>query len=415
MRTRVLAVLIGSLLTAVVAYVMIAHVAIGDIERQMAQLRALRDAADRAGSARAAFLAAMSHEIRTPMNGVIGLVDLMRETPLDARQRGYIEVMHRSGETLLRVINDVLDFSRLESGRIEIEVRPYEPAAVTSEVADLLGATAQAKRLRLAVEVDPRVRAWFQGDSGRVRQVLLNLVGNAIKFSERGEVRLTVSAPTRGRLRWNVSDHGIGMSADQIARVFTPFVQADASVARRYGGSGLGLAISRHLVRAMGGELSATSEPGVGSTFSFDTDAPPAEAPLPEPVTGHGELSVEGLRVLVVEDNDVNAMIASAMLEGLGVRADVVDDGQRAIEAVCSRPYDLVLMDLAMAGVDGLEATRRIRALGQAVHQPRIVALTANVVDRIRDECLAAGMDDYLGKPFRRDELRRALERALRP
>jgi signal transduction histidine kinase/CheY-like chemotaxis protein len=413
MRTRVMAVLIGSLIAAALAYVMIAHVAIGDVQRQMAQLRALRDAAERAGTARAAFLAAMSHEIRTPMNGVIGLIDLMRDTPLDARQRGYMEVMRRSGETLLRVINDVLDFSRLESGRVDIEALPYEPAAVTREVTELLGPMAQAKGLRLACELDPDLHDWALGDAGRVRQVLLNLVGNAIKFSARGEVRLTLAAPEPGRLRWSVSDQGIGMSPSQLVRVFSPFVQADASVARRYGGSGLGLAISRHLVRAMGGELGATSEAGIGSTFSFEIKAPPAKAPAPPPITGFGDVGVEGLRVLVVEDNDVNTLIATAMLEGLGVSADVVDDGARAIEAVRQHHYDLVLMDLAMAGLDGLEATRRIRGLGAAVHQPRIVALTANVVDRVREECRAAGMDDYLGKPFRRDELRRTLERAL--
>jgi signal transduction histidine kinase/ActR/RegA family two-component response regulator len=411
---RVVVVALSALAVGALAYFLVAHVAIGDVQRHIAQLQALRVAAERAGNARSAFLAAMSHEIRTPMNGVIGLLDLLRDTPLDERQKRYLDVMRGSGQTLMRVINDVLDYSRLESGHVEVERRAYNPGALTKQVVQLMAGIAGRKHLFLGAEIDADVPAWVIGDETRIRQVLLNLVGNAIKFSDSGQVWVKLAASGPQTLRWVVSDQGIGMSADQLRRVFRPFVQADAAISRRYGGTGLGLAISLRLVQAMNGGITATSTAGAGSAFSVELPAIEAEAPAEPPDSQAGELGVDGLRVLIVEDNEVNTMIATAMLERLGVDVQSTELGLGAVQAVQEQTFDLVLMDLAMADVDGLEAARRIRALGKSIHQPRIVAVTANVDDGIRERCAKAGMDDFLNKPFHRQELARVVAQAAR-
>ncbi len=402
-----------SLLLAGAVYLLVVKIAIGDVRRQIEQLHALRLAAARAGTARTAFLAAMSHEIRTPMNGVIGLAQLLRHTPLNEQQRRHVELLIESGDGLLRIINDILDFSRLESGRDLLETRPTQIEPLYSNVVALMEPMATRKSLRLRLQLEPGVPPCLQLDPDRVRQVLLNLVGNAIKFSEQGEVSVIVQASERGGLRTVVADQGIGMTAEQLQSIFAPFVQADASVARRYGGTGLGLAISRRLARAMGGDLTAKSVLGRGSEFVFELEAATAQPAAAEAPAGHlsgGEPrpDLSALRVLVVDDNEVNVVVATAMLSLLGVRFASADSAEQALDAVRKEPFDVVLMDVELGQISGLDATRQIRALPLA-RQPTILALTAHVLDEVRAQCEAAGMDGFLSKPLARADLARCL------
>ena len=509
---------------------------------EMAHAQAL--AATRAKSE---FLAAMSHEIRTPMNAVIGLTDLLLDTPLASGQRHLVETVRSSGDVLLKVINDILDFSRIEAGRLEVEHTALDPEALVEEVARLMGQRAAARGLDLVAYVAADVPRDLVGDPGRTRQVLLNLVGNAIKFTDRGDVAVRVHAvdvtDARATLRVEVADTGVGIAPAAQARLFEAFTQADASTTRRFGGTGLGLAISRGLVELLGGRLGVESAVGAGATFWFtlpcdraggaavpvmvtpphDTrvlvvDDSPASRSMLAQVLGDAGLSVEvaasadeaaellatgpaphvmlldeslgvdvlrvvdalgagsappvGLlllsprlagsadagpaptrllkpvrrvelmdaldrvrrppveapatpleparvgsaavaSVLVAEDNPVNQHVARLMLEHCGCRVTVVENGLQAVEAVAAGAFDLVLMDCQMPVLDGLEATRRIRHLRVPAHRVPIVALTANALAGDRERCLAAGMDDYLAKPVRREDVRQVLARHL--
>ncbi|MFV9503694.1 MAG: ATP-binding protein [Oscillochloridaceae bacterium umkhey_bin13] len=391
-----------------------------DITEQQQAAEALaqaRDAAEAAARAKSAFLAAMSHEIRTPLHAVIGMSELLLETDLTDEQQACASTIRRGGAALLAVINDILDFSRIESGKLELESTAFDLRSCLSGTIDLVSHSAHRQGITLHWHCAEQVPHEVIGDSARLAQVLLNLLGNAIKFTPQGEVRLEVSVafqqanpePT-ALIQFAVRDTGIGMNETQIERLFTPFVQADSSITRRYGGTGLGLSISKQLVELMGGTISVNSSPGQGATFTvnlpmrYRTEHLHPEAATPP--SAHGTR----LRILVAEDNPVNQEVVKHMLQRLGYAPDLVNDGQAALESVQQTAYDLVLMDVQMPIMDGEQATRRIRAELPTERQPLIVALSASPYTEDRERARAAGMDDYLLKPLQLNTLRSLLQ-----
>jgi signal transduction histidine kinase len=371
---------------------------------QQAELTAARDRAEQASRHKSEFLANMSHEIRTPLNGVVGMLGFLEDSSLDAQQREWVLTARASAGTLLGVINDVLDVSKIESGRLEIESRPFVLDRLVRETAAAHAAVCIGKGVAFHVELAPDTAGTFVGDALRLRQILGNLLSNAVKFTQAGSVTVRLARTVTG-IRLTVADTGVGIPPDRQQAVFESFVQADGSTTRHYGGTGLGLTIVRHLVTLMGGQIRLSSRLGEGSEFVV-------ELPLVE--TAAERIAVEkpqenavGLRVLLAEDNLVNRKVAVRVLERLGCSVRCVADGAEAVAAWGEEPFDLILMDVQMPGMDGLEATHAIRQQ-EAVRggHTRIVALTANVLREDVDRCLEAGMDGHIGKPFRVEEIR---------
>jgi signal transduction histidine kinase/DNA-binding NarL/FixJ family response regulator len=397
---------------------------ITDHKRQQAALAAARDAAEAANRAKSAFLAAMSHEIRTPMNGVLGMIEVLERTPPGPAQARCISVMRDSAGQLLRIIDDLLDFSKIEAGRMELESLPFSLRGLVEGAVDTLAVQARHKGLHLFADPPGPGPDMVAGDPVRVRQILFNLVGNAIKFTERGYVRLqsaTRIAPD-GAVEATVvvEDSGVGMSGEQVARLFQPFAQADTSTTRRYGGTGLGLSIVRRLARLMGGDVTVTSEPGRGSRFTVTLrlDATAALAPEPEPQAAAQPAAAEGEapRLLVVDDHPVNREVLARQLELLGCVADMAEDGAQALAMWRVGRHRLALVDLHMPVMDGLDLARAIRreeAAGPGLTRTAIIAVTANALKGEDERCYAAGMDGFLPKPLALDQLAKALGRHL--
>jgi len=385
-----------------------------------AQQRDLAATLRRTSEARSEFLAAMSHEIRTPMSGVLGMVDLLAAEPLAPQQRKYVEAMRSSGRHLVNVINDILDFSRIESGKLELEAIDFSVRELVERLRSLAHPLAVERGLALHFELDDSGLPVLRGDPLRLQQVLLNLVSNGIKFTERGgvTVKLSQRPAAQGsevRLLAAVHDTGVGIEPEQLKRLFAPFAQVDRSISRQYGGSGLGLAISKRLVEAMGGKLSASSTPGKGSVFRFDVPLRRGDARQLAAEEQAQRLEVPPQRILVAEDVEINRAILRATLTRQGHRISFAVDGAQAIELLHREPFDLVLMDVQMPVMDGVEATRWIRRLPPPLGQIPIVGLTANVMARERERYLSAGMDDCLAKPIDWDILNAAIARFSGP
>ena len=394
------------------------------VEQQKQEIEELLHKSQEVSRLKSEFLANMSHEIRTPMNGVLGMTQLVLETPLNDEQREYISTVRDSAESLLVVINDILDFSKIEAGKMELARDPFSVRKCVADALHVFSWKAESKGLRLESEIDPRVPGLVAGDAGRVRQILLNLLGNAMKFTERGKILLAVTPDEQANspcyLRFSVADTGIGIPPDKQAVIFEAFAQADGSSRRRRGGTGLGLAISSKIVNLMGGRLWVESVPGAGSTFTFSVPLAPSDGfeivtapsgPIVWNATAAAATPVR-LSILLAEDNAVNQRLAQRMIEKMGHQVTVVDNGRKAVETVLCQNFDMILMDLQMPEMDGFEATACIRdAEARARRYTPIVAVTAHAMAGDREQCLRAGMDHYISKPINFQTLRDLVNR----
>ena len=389
-------------------------------------LRRAKEAAEESARAKAIFLATMSHELRTPMTGVLGCTQLLQDTSLTDQQRQLLETMHRSAESLLVLVNDILDFSKIDAGKMSLDVADVEIRPLIADVITLTSEAAKKKGLTVQVQLAPDIPAELRGDPIRLRQILFNLVGNAIKFTEQGGVHVSVkTVPCNQKnsdaivLYWTVKDTGIGITLDQQARLFGAYAQADVSTARKYGGTGLGLMICCQLVELMGGAMMVESKPGEGSSFSYATSLLPA---IQREISAHvGKAALAPiadrttpLRILVVDDNEINQVVACKFLQKLGCQVEVARNGREAVESITHATYDAVLMDCEMPEMDGYEATQEVRRQEQATarHLP-VIALTGHASPEAAEKCRQAGMDDVMTKPITLLTLRETLERLL--
>ncbi len=381
------------------------------VRRQTAEIRRLMIEARQSEEAKSQFLANMSHEIRTPLNGILGMAELALESNPGREQRAYLETIRSSARALLEIVNDVLDLSRIEKGRMRLDRQPFALRSMIGELLPPIAHQAEQKGLRLEVRIDERLPQTVLGDAGRIRQVLVNLLVNAVKFTSAGWVKLEAEPDGEGRVRFSVSDSGPGIPPGKQKEIFRAFVQGDGSSTRQYGGAGLGLTISDQLVRLMGGAMHLESEPGRGSKFSFSiplSAAAAGEESAEEPSQGS---AARGLRILVAEDNEINRRTLESLLRRDGHFLRFAADGAEAVEAVRTARFDAILMDVQMPGMDGLQATRRIREAEAAERRDRVpvIGVTAHAFPEDAQRCREAGMDDYLAKPYHIDDLRRLL------
>jgi signal transduction histidine kinase/CheY-like chemotaxis protein/HPt (histidine-containing phosphotransfer) domain-containing protein len=393
---------------------------LSDLEQQVRQrtadLTQAKDEAERANRFKSDFLANMSHEIRTPMNAVIGLSHLMAQTELSDKQQDYLDKIRSSSRTLLGVINDILDFSKIEAGKLSIETVPFQMTHMIHDVMVVVQSQAEGKGLDVTIEMEPHVPDTVIGDPLRLSQVLLNLLGNAVKFTKQGQVRLTVGGRQGDNdlfhLDMTVRDSGIGMTAEQVSRLFQPFHQADSSTTRRFGGTGLGLAICHQLMGLMGGAIAVESISGVGSSFSLSVPLKQTRRVVVIPEDAPA-FSFSQCRLLLVEDNPINQLVACELLAQFDLMVTVASDGAAALEILAKQSFDAILMDVQMPGMDGLTATRHIRQ-GLGLGEIPIIAMTAHAMDEDRQRCLEAGMNDHIAKPIDPDLLSQILQRWLR-
>ena len=388
-------------------------------EQLVLTLSQAKQRAEAASQSKSEFLANMSHEIRTPMNGIMGMLQVLQASTLNTEQRHCADVATSSAEALMQLLNDILDLSKIESGKLDFESLPFSPVTAAKEVMSLLRSNAADKKLALTLDCAPDLPATIVGDVVRLKQVLFNLIGNAIKFTDRGSVAVKLTQvrlnPPNVTLRFSVADTGIGLDATMQQKIFQVFTQGDSSMSRRFGGTGLGLAISQRLVERMNGKIVVESQLGEGSNFSFEITQPigpdirPATSATPatalRPLSG---------RILIVEDDRVNQHVIRLIVEKLGLQCTVVDNGESAVELAARKLWDVVLMDCQMPGMDGYQATQKIRERLNG-HRLPIIALTANAMAEDRAACTAAGMDDFLAKPVRREELYSCLAKWLKP